>query len=504
MVFIGSDVNRRRLSGVLIDRRPAGRYVEGDAEGDRMETPERQSVRNALTRREALQVGVGMFGLSLPRFLQASQAGGRTPSGRDVSCICLFLAGGPSHFETWDPKPLARDGIRGDWKPQSTSVPGTFITEKMPLLAQLAHKYAIIRSWQGRSASHSGGSMHVMSGMYPARNRQFFPNFGCLIHALFGTKVPGIAPHVGLPVDARYTKSPAYLGPAYASFDITGDPSAADFHIDGLTLPRDRFEGRRSLLDQIDNLGRLADSNGDAIAAHGRFYEEAFTTLTSGAIQRAANLAEEPRRLRERYGMNIYGQRVLLARRLIEAGTRFVTINQAVQGGPYVSPNRQIAGTWDNHSDIFSFMMTYGGRPPRGRKAHKHWMSYNGPGNVPQLDMSLSTLLEDLDQRGLLDSTLVVVMGEFGRTPRINSKGGRDHYAQAGSVLMAGAGVRGGAVIGETDRDGTAPITRPWTPDDFGASIYHACGIDFHNTYYPHLPRPTRISNGQVIDGLFG
>jgi len=149
-------------------------------------------------------------------------------------------------------------------------------------------------------------------------------------------------------------------------------------------------------------------------------------------------------------------------------------------------------------------MMTYGGQPPRGRKAHKNWMRYDGPGNIPQLDMSLSTLLEDLDERGMLDSTLVVAMGEFGRTPRINSKGGRDHYARAGSVMMAGAGISGGAVIGATDRDGTAPITRPWTPDDFGASLYHAFGIDYHNTYYPRLPRPTRISEGEVIEGLFG
>ena len=454
-----------------------------------------------LTRREALQAGVGMFGLSLPAYLQAAQAA--SPK-KDISCIFLFLAGGASHYETWDPKPHARDGIRGIWNPISTTVPGTQIIEKMPLLSQQAHRYALIRSWQGKTGSHSGGSQHVMSGVYPATGRQYYPNFGCVVHALQGTRVPGIAPHVSLPVDARYTRSPAYLGPVYSSYDISGDPSSPDFKLDGLQLPRDRFEGRQSLLDQIDNLGRLAERNASGLAARDRFYEEAFVTLTSGRMQHAARIDEEPQPLRERYGMNVYGQRVLLARRLVEAGCRFVTINQAVQGGPYTSPNLQTAGTWDNHSDIFSFLMSFAGEPPRGRKAHGRWNGYDGPGNLPQLDISLSALLEDLDERGMLDTTLVVAMGEFGRTPRINGKGGRDHYARAGSVLMAGAGIQGGTVVGATDRDGTAPVTRPWTPEDFGATIYHALGIDYANTYYPRQPPPKRIAEGTVIDGLFG
>ncbi|MCH8829956.1 MAG: DUF1501 domain-containing protein [Planctomycetes bacterium] len=373
----------------------------------------------------------------------------------------------------------------------------------MPLLARMADKYALIRSWQGKSNSHAGGSQHVMSGVLPPRGGQYFPNLGCVVSALQGVKQPGIAPHIGLPVDGRYTASPAYLGPAFSSFDITGDPSAPDFKIDSLKLPRGRFDGRHSLLTQIDNLGRLAEQNHKTLTARDKLYDEAFTTLTSGAIQQAARLDDEPLRLRERYGMNIYGQRVLLARRLIEAGCRFVTINQAVQGGPYGSPNSTTSGTWDNHSDIYSFLMTFGGTPPRGRKAHKNWTSYEGPGNLPQLDMSLSTLIADLDQRGMLESTLVVAIGEFGRTPRINKNGGRDHYSRAGCALMAGGGVNGGAVIGATDRDGTAPITRPQTPADFSASIYHALGIDAHSTYYPRLPRPTRISEGHVIEGLF-
>jgi hypothetical protein len=458
---------------------------------------------NTLSRREALQIGVGMFGLSLPQYLQAARNGGVNSAGKEVSCIFLFLAGGPSHFETWDPKPHARDGIRSLWKPTATNVPGTFIIEKMPLLAKLADKYAIIRSWQGRSNSHATGSQHVMSGVFPATGRQIFPNMGCVIAALQGIKQTGVATHVGLPVDARYTLSPAYLGPAFSSFDIIGDPSSRDFKIERLQLPRKRFDGRQSLLDQIENLGTLAERNHQILTAHDKFYDEAFNTLTSGAMQRAANLEEEAPKLRERYGMNIYGQRVLLARRLIEAGSRFVTINQAVQGGPYGSPNSTTSGTWDNHSDIYSFLMTFGGTPPRGRAAHKNWTGYEGPGNLPQLDMSLSTLIEDLDQRGMLETTLVVALGEFGRTPKINSNGGRDHYHLAGNVLMAGGGVQGGVVIGATDRDGTQPLTRPWTPMDFAASIYQAVGLSPHNTYYPRYPQPTRISEGEIIEGLF-
>jgi len=456
-----------------------------------------------LSRRDALQIGAGLFGLTLPGFLQQRAQAEVSRTRPDVSCIFLFLAGGPSHHETFDPKPHAPQGIRGEWGPIPTNVPGIEICEKLPLLAQHADKYALVRSWQGRSNSHSTGSEHVASGVFPAAGKQFYPNFGCVVQSLLGTKVEGIAPHVGLPVAARYTNPPGYLGPAFGAFDITGDPSAPGFEIEGLKLPRDRFDSRHSLLDQIDNLGRLADRHSDTLLAHNAFYEEAFTTLTSGRMQRAADLSEEPIELRERYGMNVYGQRVLLARRLIEAGCRFVTINQAVQGGPYTSSDGT-AGTWDNHSDIFSFLMTFGGTPPRGRAAHAAWKSYEGPGNLPQLDMSLSALLDDLHQRGLLETTLVVAIGEFGRTPRINSNGGRDHYAHAGCALLAGGGVRGGTVIGATDRDGAHPATRPWRPEDFGATIYSALGLDANTTYYPRLPRPTKIAEGEVIEGLFG
>jgi hypothetical protein len=212
------------------------------------------------------------------------------------------------------------------------------------------------------------------------------------------------------------------------------------------------------------------------------------------------NLEEESPQLRARYGDNIYGQRVLLGRRLIEAGARFVTINQAVQGGLFGAGRTN--GTWDNHGWLFDSMMSFKHRPagvPSGSK----WHSYDGPGNLPQLDMSLSTLLDDLDERGLLDSTLVVAMGEFGRTPKINKTAGRDHYPYAGSVLLAGAGIQGGAVIGATDRTGSEPNTRPWGPEDFAATIYHALGIDPHRTYFPRLPRPTPIADGQVIPQLF-
>lgn len=446
------------------------------------------------TRRHALQIGAGLFGLSLPELLRAAQR----PSQPEMSCIFLFLAGGASHFETFDPKPDAPPEIRGLWKPTSTNVPGTLICEKMPLLASRMDKVAIVRSWQGQSGSHALGSQHVASGFPPTNQGQYFPNFGCLVSAILGNRVTGIPAHFGLPVAARYTDPPGYLGPAYDAFNIKGDPSSPNIDFGG-RLAAARFEDRRSMLAQLDNLTRLGELTGDSLEAHDHFTEEAIALLTSGAMQRAMNLDSEPQALRERYGANIYGQRVLLARRLIEAGARFVTINQAVQGGLFGGGPTN--GTWDNHHLLYESMMSFAAPPPNIPGGYK-WHSTPGPGNLPQLDMSLSTLLDDLEDRGLLETTLVVVMGEFGRTPRINKYAGRDHYPNAGSVLLAGGPVAGGAVIGATDRKGAAPATRPYGPADFAATIYQALGIDPHRTYFPRLPRPTPIADGEVIRGL--
>lgn len=450
-----------------------------------------------MNRRAALQIGAGLLGLNLPGYLRAARSGGS--SGPDFSCIFIFLAGGASQYETFDPKPQAPAEIRGLWNAIPTNVPGTSICEKLPLLAQRMDKVALIRSWQGKDGGHDIGTQHVASGFLPSRTGQYFPNFGCLISALYGSHVPGMPAHLGLPVAVRYTRPPGYLGSAHGAFNIKGDPRAPELEFNKLNLSPIRFEDRRSMLTQLENLGQLTELAGGQFEAHDKFTDEAVALLTSGTMQRALNLDEEPVPLRERYGMNIYGQRVLLARRLIEAGARFVTINQAVQGGLFGKGATE--GTWDNHHLLFESMMsgTHPARLPAGQK----WESYAGPGNLPQLDMSLSALLDDLDDRGLLDTTLVVVMGEFGRTPRINKEGGRDHYPNAGSLLMAGARVNRGVVVGATDRNGSVPITRPWRPEDVAASIYHGLGIDHHRTYFPRLPRPTPIADGEIIDGLF-
>ncbi len=451
-----------------------------------------------MNRRAALQIGAGLFGLNLPDFLQTARASGTSPS--DMSCIFLFLAGGPSQFETFDPKPDAPAEVRGLWDPTATSVPGTQICEKLPLLAQRMDKVAVIRSWQGKNGSHDIGSQHVASGFLPQRGGQYFPNFGCLLSALRGNRAPGVPSHVGLPVAVRYTNPVGYLGPAFDAMNIKGDPRTPDLQLGKLNLNAVRFEDRRSMLTQLENLSRLASLDGGAFEAHDKFAEEAVALLTGGAMQRAMNLDEEPVELRERYGANIYGQRVLLARRLVEAGARFVTINHAVQGGLF--GNGTTDGTWDNHHLLFDSMMSFAHVPSKIPNGYP-WHRTEGPGNLPQLDMSLSALLDDLEARGMLDSTLVVVMGEFGRTPRINRDAGRDHYPNAGCVLMAGGRVNRGAIIGATDRTGSAPATRPWGPEDVAASIYHGLGLDPHRTYFPRLPRPTPIADGQVIDGLF-
>jgi hypothetical protein len=444
-----------------------------------------------------------MFGLNLPQFLRAAQ--NAVPQNavpqRDVSCIFIFLAGGPSQFETFDPKPDAPVEIRGLWQPTSTNVPGTFICEKMPLMAQRMDKVAIIRSWQGRSGSHAAGSQHVTSGFFPPATGQYFPNFGCLVSALRGAQVPGVPPHFGLPVAARYTNPPGFLGAAHSAFNIEGDPANPRIKVGGLNLTQARFEDRRSMLTQLENLSQLAAVDDESLTAKDKFASEAIAMLTSGAMKNAMNLDAEPTSLRERYGANIYGQRVLLARRLVEAGARFVTINQAVQGGLF--GNGKTNGTWDNHGWLFDSMMSFGPKPA-AVPAGSTWHSYDGPGNLPQLDMSLSALLDDLDDRGMLETTLVVAMGEFGRTPKINKTAGRDHYPGAGNLLLAGAGVQGGAVIGATDRKGAEPKTRPCRPEDIAATIYHAMGINHHGTYFPRLPRPTPIADGRVIEGVFG
>jgi hypothetical protein len=450
------------------------------------------------SRRQALQIGAGLFGLSLPQWLQAAKSS--SAPRKDISCIFIFLAGGASQFETFDPKPDAPAEIRGLWKPTSTSVPGTFICEKMPLMAQRMHEVAIVRSWQGKSGSHSTGSQHVTSGMESPVAGQYFPNFGCVVSSLLANKIPGVPAHFGIPVAGRYTNPPGYLGAAHAAFDIKKDPVDGAAAFSQLTLEQGRFEDRRSMLQQMDNVGRLAALQDRDVAAVDKFGGEAAELLTSGAMRRAMNLNEEPESLRALYGDNIYGRRVLLGRRLIEAGARFVTINQAVQGGLFGAGATN--GTWDNHHLLFESMMSFQ-QPPRTLPGGYKWHSTPGPGNLPQLDMSLSTLLDDLRQRGLLDTTLVVVMGEFGRTPKINKDAGRDHYPAAGSVLLAGAGINGGAVIGATDKTGSEPKTRPWHPEDFAASIYHALGLDPHLTYFPRIPRPTPIATGEVIDGLF-
>ena len=450
-----------------------------------------------LGRREALQIGAGLFGLSLPQLLRAEAQKPTAPS--DVSCIFIFLAGGASHFETFDPKPDAPPEIRGLWNPTATNVPGTFICEKMPLMAQRMDKCAIIRSWKGKSGSHSTGSQHAASGFLPPQSGQYFPNFGRLVSELKGSRVEGVPAHFGLPVACRYTTPPGYLGAAFDAFNLKGDPSKSDIDFGKPNLESARFENRASILAQLDNLCRLGDIKDSSLEAYDQFSNEAISLLTSGAMQKAMNLDEESLALRERYGNNIYGQRILLARRLVEAGSRFVTINHAVQGGLFGSGTTN--GTWDNHHLLFESMMSFENEPANIPGSYS-WHKTPGPGNLPQLDMSLSTLLDDLDERGLLDTTLVVVMGEFGRTPRINKNAGRDHYPGAGSILMAGAGVSGGAVIGATDRKGATPIRQPIEPEDVGASIYHLLGIDPHQSYFPRLTRPTPISDGSPIAGL--
>jgi hypothetical protein len=396
-----------------------------------------------LTRRALLQAGgLGALGLTLA---DCGTAAARPARQREASCIFLFLSGGPSHLETFDPKPGAPVNVRGPYGAISTSVPGTRISELLPLVARHMDRCALLRSMTSRDGGHSGVAM--LSGA-----SRFGASYGAVLQKLKGPGPDGAPPfvHVGPP---GYLPAAGSLGPDCNPV-LVADPSGKQVALPQLTLRADvgadRFHRRRELLDAIDGMRReWRDS--PAVEKMGANYQRAVDLLTSDKVRAAFDLSKEDEGLRERYGGSTFGQSCLLARRLVEAGTRFVQVNW------YGEPAWL---GWDVHgADL--------------------------PGIVrmesplcPRLDQGLSTLLEDLDERGLLATTLVVVAGEFGRTPQINKYGGRDHWPQCFSVLLAGGGVPGGAVVGSSDGHGGYPANRPVTVPELAATLYRLLGVE--------------------------
>lgn len=459
-----------------------------------------RSFRNSLlSRRELLRIGgLGVMGLNLAGFCRAE---GRQPVGsRDSntppvkSCILLYQPGGPSHHDTWDMKPAAPLEIRGEFQTIATKVPGLRVCEHLPRMAQMADKLAIVRSMHHRMRDHNSAAVETLCGHTPlegdiifADHANSFPCYGSALSYLKREKRPALPAHVALPhVVTRVVKlpgqEPGFLGPAYSPFQIAQDPNAADFQVAELILPGDitmeRLEHRQSLRRVLDEQVR----QGEKLAGTGavdEFYERAFTLLSSDAVHRGFDIAQEDPRTRDRYGRSKHGQSVLLARRLVESGVRFVTVN-------FAFGDADIGGgdDWDTHFKNFSILKDI---------------------LLPAVDQAFSALIEDLEARGLLDSTLIVWLGEFGRSPRVTKAegGGRDHWPDCFSLVLAGGGVKGGTTYGSSDKWGAYPDSDPVSCGDLAATLFWRFGLDPGTLLHDMNGRPYRLADGEPIRKLF-
>lgn len=430
---------------------------------------------DGMTRRDLLKVGtLGFLGLSLPQFLalraDAATADGTTKTGKkkakDVSVIMLWMAGGPSHIDTFDPKPKADTKIKGPFEAVETNVSGIFIGEHLPKLARQMDKMAILRSVSHGDGAHERAEHYMQTGYLPLPTLEF-PSYGSVIAHEKGIQnnLPAYMQVLG----GANGQSAGFLGGSFNPF-YAGNPGDPNYRVGDLQLPggvtQARLDRRRRLLGAIDT---LKGAKSDAIKSMDTFTDRAYGLVTSKASQEAFELSKEDAKLRDEYGRNGFGQSCLLARRLVEAGVRFVTITQ---------------GGWDMHSNVFPSLQN---------------------GMLPSLDQGFSTLLRDLKDRGMLETTLVVWMGEFGRTPEVNMNQGRDHWPNAMSVVMAGGGVKGGQVIGSTDEQGAAPASRLIHVEDIAASLYHSVGLDPNKEYITPTGRPIKLANeGSIVHELFG
>lgn len=445
--------------------------------------------RAGVVRREFLQVGFsGFLGLSWPRIAAAASS---PTADRVRSVMLVFQTGGPSHHETFDPKPDAPAEIRGEFATIATRVPGIHFAEHLPRLAQRADRFAVVRSFSHGHNNHLNATHQILTGQPQpgaffdkVASRTDYPHYAGTLNYL-RARDDGTPSGVLLPtflMEGPLTwpgQHAGMLGPRFDPWQITGDPSRRDFRINELRLPEgfsvERLAGRRQLDEQLDRLGSrwIPRVESDAID---RNREKAYSMLLSGRVARAFDLSEEADRLRDDYGRHPYGQSLLLGRRLVEAGV------------PIVQMNLGHVQTWDSHADIF-------------RRLRDDLL--------PPTDRAVSTLLDDLQARGLLDSTLVILCGEFGRTPKLSilpgqTKVGRDHWPQVFSAAFAGGGVIGGQVIGASDRVGAYPASQTYTPADLAATVYRALGVDPEAEVHDILGRPIRLVTGQPIHALFG
>jgi hypothetical protein len=438
-----------------------------------------------LSRRAFLRSGLGgLAGLGLADLLRLQSAAG-APSANGKSIVSLWLWGGPSHMETFDLKPDAPVEYRGDFRPIRTNVPGIDISEHLPRLARVADRYALIRSLHHDSPGHVNSTHTVWTG-YPGELLEAppfkpkYPDFWAVANKVLGEKRPGLPPFVALP-QIRY-QGAAYLGSSLDPLLVTGDPSDAAFRVPNLSLDlavRPRFTERRGLLHDFDNLRRDIDRSG-ALDALDEFDRRAVTILTSDSARRAFDLGNEDPRVRDRYGRHAVGQRLLLARRLVEAGVRLVTVDFPCVPG-------QKAFSWDDHASVWNIFEQMKIR-------------------LPVLDQVATAFIKDLYERGLDRDVLFVVMGEMSHTPKLSTfqgQPGREHWAQAMSLLLAGGGLRTGQVVGATNHKGEEPRLRPLTPGDLLATWYRFLGVPLDQHFTDFAGRPTPIlPNGTPIGEL--
>lgn len=430
-------------------------------------------------RRGALKLGLaGLAGgsfvdlLAMQRCAAADSDVHRRKEGtrQATSCILIWMDGGPSHFETFDPKPLAPQEIRGDFSAISTKIPGVQFSEHMSRLANMADKFAVVRSVCHNQGNHGAGNHYMMTGAPPripvgcGAFVSFHPSLGSV--TCYEHSAPhGLPGYFSMPSMSR-SGGPNFLGAKYAPFVVGSDPNNKNFRVRDVELPSGldelRFNSRRDLRSLLDTMPRIPQpSAADPVAAMDEYYQQGYDLITTPEAQKAFDVQSEPDELRERYGRNAFGQRALMARRLVEAGVPFVTVYD---------------GGWDHHSDIFGALGT----------------------RLPNWDQTVAALISDLDQRGLLETTMVIALGEFGRTPKISTlagqtKPGRDHWANAMSILFAGGGTPGGQVVGATDKQGHSAVERVLSPENYVSTVYRKLGIDPNKIYYTPSGRPTHL-----------
>ena len=448
------------------------------------------------------------MGLTLPRLLHA-QSESREKRPRARSCILFFMEGGPAHQDLWDMKPLAPAEVRGEFRPIATSVPGMQVCEHLPLLARQMHHVALVRSVHHKFNDHNAGAYYCLTGRSPLDGGRLilgdeptnFPPYGSVLAQRYPlSELPAFVHLPDIMSNNNHDlpgQRAGFLGPEFDPF-VAGDPSEPNYRLPGLSLPRDvsqeRLDTRRALLAELEQTSAAATRlEWAAMESH---YEKAYSLLAGRRVREAFDVRKEPAEVRERYGLPDrtdrsvearkfgglphLGQCMLLARRLIESGVRLVT----------VGTGRRYDQSWDTHRDHFPLLKR---------------------SLLPYTNQAFSGLLADLAERGLLEETLVVAMGEFGRTPKLGQitsgagadAGGRDHWPHCYTVLFAGGGVRGGAVYGESDAYAAYPKTNPVTPEDIAATIYHALGIDPESRVVDRLNRPHHVALGKPILELF-